>query len=295
MEFRSVPCSLELWLGISCRRWADMNFRLNFFWGGMGDLGVAVVIEDDLDMRNLLEGVLLQAGYEVHTAVSGREGVETVRAKTPDVVTLDVGLPDIDGFEVLRRIRLFSNAYIVMLTGRTEEQDMLTALQAGADDYITKPFRPREMRARIAAMLRRPRLKTTDTGSAGPAPEPSHFEARSSELILRHNGLALDYGKRTATVGGADLELTKSEFDLLYELLRAAGTVLSRPDLVRALRGEYYPKDAYISDSDERAVEVHIGNLRRKLRDNPESSRWLQTVRGAGYRLASPERPTESA
>lgn len=260
----------------------------------MGEMGVAVVIEDDLDMRNLLEGVLLQAGFDVHTALDGRQGVEAVRAKRPDVVTLDIGLPDIDGFEVLRRIRQFSNAYVVMLTGRTDESDLLTALQAGADDYITKPFRAREMRARIVAMLRRPRTRAPEPHAAEPGPDPSLPESRNDQLILRHNGLALDYGSRTAMVGGKTLELTKSEFDLLHELLRASGSVLSRPDLVRALRGEHYPKDAYISDSDERAVEVHVGNLRRKLRDNPDSPRWLQTVRGAGYRLASPRMPSRS-
>ena len=257
----------------------------------MSDLGVAVVIEDDLDMRNLLEGVLLQSGFVVHTAADGREGVEVVRDRMPDVVTLDVGLPDIDGFEVLRRIRQFSNAYVVMLTGRTEEPDMLAALQGGADDYITKPFRPREMRARIAAMMRRPRPQTPEISSSESPSEPSFPEAGSDESILWHNGLALDYRKRTAEVGGTALELTRSEFDLLYELLRASGSVLSRVELVRAVRGEYYADDTYISDSDERAVEVHIGNLRRKLRDNPESPRWLQTVRGAGYRLAGPRGP----
>lgn len=123
----------------------------------MSDLGLAVVIEDDLDVRNLVEGVLLQSGFEVRTATGGREGVDLVREIGPDVVTLDVGLPDIDGFEVLRRIRQFSNAYVVVLTGREDEADLLAGLQGGADDYITKPFRPRELRARIAAMMRRPR------------------------------------------------------------------------------------------------------------------------------------------
>lgn len=254
----------------------------------MSDLGVAVVIEDDLDMRNLLVGVLRQSGFEVHTASDGREGVAAVREIRPDVVTLDLGLPDIDGFEVLRRIRQFSNAYVVMLTGRTEESDLLEALQAGADDYITKPFRPRELRARIATMLRRPRPQTPDTTAAVSPSEPLPPQAGVGESVLRHNGLALDYRKRTAAVGGKGVELTRSEFDLLHELLRASGAVLSRAELVRAARGEYYREDAYISDSDERAVEVHIGNLRRKLGDNPESPLWLQTVRGAGYRLASP-------
>jgi two-component system OmpR family response regulator len=253
----------------------------------MSDLGVAVVIEDDADMRNLLEGILLQSGFEVHTASRGRDGVDLVRDASPNVVTLDVGLPDIDGFEVLRRIRRFSNAYVVMLTGRTEEADLLTALHAGADDYIIKPFRPREMRARITAMMRRERPQTMGGDPLPPFPESSPPENERGQQVIRHNGLALDSTRRTVAVGGVALELTRSEFDILQELFRGAGAVVSKKDLARALRGDYYREDPSISDSDERAVEVHIGNLRRKLRDDPESSRWLQTVRGVGYRLAT--------
>lgn len=128
----------------------------------MNGSGVAVVIEDDNDMRNLLEGVLLQAGFEVHTAACGLEGIHKVRETCPNLVTLDVGLQDIDGLEVLRRLRQFNNAYIVMLTGRTYEADVQDALQAGADDYITKPFRPREVRARIATMMHTPRPQAPD-------------------------------------------------------------------------------------------------------------------------------------
>ena len=254
----------------------------------MSNLGVAVVIEDDTDMRNLIEGILLQSGFEVHTAARGREGIELVRDVGPDVVTLDVGLPDIDGFEVLRRIRRFSNAYVVMLTGRTEETDLLTALHGGADDYITKPFRPREMRARIAAMMRRQRPQTPVEAPSAPQPEPSPPEESTSESVLQHNGLALDCRSRTASVSGTALELTRSEFDLMQELLRGAGAVLTKAELVRAVRGRYYDQDAFIGDSDERAVEVHIGNIRRKLGENPDSPRWLLTVRGVGYRLAKP-------
>lgn len=254
----------------------------------MDDLGVAVVIEDDVDIRNLLEGVLSQAGFEVHTAVDGREGVEVVRRRQANVVTLDIGLPDIDGFEVLRRIRGFSNAYVVMLTGRTDEPDLLSALNAGADDYIAKPFRPRELRARVAAMLRRPRH---DIGLQQPTPAvwpaPPAAPAQLAETgVLRHNGLVLDSRTRTVTMDGENLGLTRSEFDLLHTLLKGAGAVCTRSHLVRAVRGDLYEADAYISDADERAVEVHIGNLRRKLREDPQSPRWLQTVRGVGYRLA---------
>ncbi|MDQ0117338.1 DNA-binding response OmpR family regulator [Pseudarthrobacter defluvii] len=258
----------------------------------MDDLGVAVVIEDDADVRNLLEGVLTQAGFEVHTAVDGRAGVEVVRSKQANVVTLDIGLPDIDGFEVLRRIRNFSNAYVVMLTGRTEEPDLLSALNTGADDYIAKPFRPRELRARVAAMMRRPRHEITGDAPArlGQAPVP---DMHGETGVLRHNGLLLNHRTRTVEVKGEPLGLTRSEFDLLHVLLKGGGAVCTRADLVRAVRGDFYERDTYISEADERAVEVHVGNLRRKLKEDQLSPRWLQTVRGVGYRLA-PRRPDDA-
>src|SRR6478609_6923114 len=133
--------------------------------GAMTDMGVAVVVEDDEDVRNLVEAVLSQAGFEVHSAAGGREGVDVVRARDASVVTLDVGLPDIDGFEVLRRIRQFSDAYVVMLTARTDELDTLTAFHTGADDFLAKPFRPRELRARVGAMMRRPRQTAVPVGT----------------------------------------------------------------------------------------------------------------------------------
>ena len=254
----------------------------------MTDLGVAVVVEDDADVRNLVEAVLSQAGFEVHSAADGREGVDVIRRLEADVVTLDVGLPDIDGFEVLRRVRQFSDAYVVMLTARTDELDTLTALHTGADDFMTKPFRPRELRARVAAMMRRPRQdRSSETPPVAGAAAPATRAPQDS--VLRHNGLALNPDSRTVTVDGASAGLTRSEFDLLHALLKGAGAVRSKADLVRVVRGEYYRADAYIGESDERAVEVHIGNLRRKLREDPLHPRWLQTVRGVGYRLA-PER-----
>lgn len=261
----------------------------------MSELGVAVVIEDDADVRNLLDAVLQQAGFEVHSAATGRDGVDMARERRANVITLDVGLPDIDGFEVLRRIRQFSDAYVVMLTGRDEELDTITALQGGADDYIIKPFRPRELRARISAMMRRPRQGAAGepeavVGSPGGLPsEPGPAAAgvaRRGGTVLHHNGLALDTETRTVALRGAPLGLTRSEFDLLHELLRGTGAVRTRADLVRVVRGEYYREDTYISEADERAVEVHIGNLRRKLREDPQNPRWLVTVRGVGYRLA---------
>ncbi|MGV0111081.1 response regulator transcription factor [Arthrobacter sp. CP30] len=253
----------------------------------MSDPGVAVVIEDDADVRNLVSAVLRQSGFDVHVAPEGKSGVDLVRQHEATVVTVDVGLPDIDGYEVLRRIRNFSNCYVVMLTSRGDELDTLTALQSGADDYLTKPFRPRELRARIAAMLRRPRA-VPETPSAVVVPATPAVQAAASAApssVLQHNGLALDASARTVVVDGRDLLLTRSEFDLLHEMLRSNGAVRTKSDLVRVVRGDYYGEDTYISDSDERAIEVHVGNLRRKLEEDPKSPRWLQTVRGVGYRL----------
>jgi two-component system OmpR family response regulator len=254
----------------------------------MSDPGVAVVVEDDADVRNLVGAVLRQSGFDVHVAPDGKTGVELVRSHGATVVTVDVGLPDIDGYEVLRRIRGFSNCYVVMLTSRGDELDTLTALQSGADDYLTKPFRPRELRARIAAMLRRPRVAPEPSVTPEVATAPAALAAvpvREAVTVLEHNGLVLNAAARTVVVDGRDLPLTRSEFDLLHEMLKSSGAVRTKADLVRVVRGDYYDEDTYISDSDERAIEVHVGNLRRKLDEDPKSPRWLQTVRGVGYRL----------
>lgn len=250
----------------------------------MSDLAVAVVVEDDEDVRSLIVAVLSQAGFEVHSAAGGWEGVDVVRRHEANVVTLDVGLPDIDGFEVLRRIREFSDAYIVMLTAQTDELDTLTALHTGADDFLTKPFRPRELRARVAAMMRRPRQDASGV-RASPA-EASSGPAMSTDPVLRHNGLALNPDTRSVILDGVPISLTRSEFDLLQALLKGAGAVLSKTGMVRVVRGEQEREDAFISESDERAVQVHIGNLRRKLQEDALQPRWFQTVRGVGYRLA---------
>ncbi|TNB74651.1 response regulator transcription factor [Arthrobacter sp. BB-1] len=246
---------------------------------------MGLVIEDDHDIRELVRTVLSQAGFEVSVASSGAEGVLIAKTLSPDVITLDLGLPDIDGFEVSRQIREFSDAYIVMLTARTEELDTLIGLESGADDYLTKPFRPRELRARIAAMMRRPRsvadpadaLSTDSTTDGGAHPERGNFS---------HNGLELSYSSRTVVVDGKEMNLTRTEFELLHALLEAGRTVRTKSDLVRRLRDEDYDVGSYISEADERSVEVHMGNLRKKLGDSPQKPRWLQTVRGVGYRLA---------
>ncbi|MBO0908165.1 response regulator transcription factor [Arthrobacter sunyaminii] len=274
---------------------------------------VAVIIEDDKDIRDLLNAVLQQSGFKVFTAPNGTEGVEAVRTHNPTVVTLDLGLPDIDGFEVIRQLRLFSDAYIVMLTARAEELDTLMGLEAGADDYITKPFRPRELRARISAMLRRPRASedshaaegtASDQAAADHVPEASAPAAASpsagvtptgtqtadaeatEEGRFRHNGLSLDFCTRTTEIDGKPVDLTRTEFELLHAVLESGRRVRTKTDLVRRLRGDEYDAGGFISEADERTVEVHVGNVRRKLGDDSRSPRWLETVRGVGYRLA---------
>ncbi len=250
----------------------------------MSEARVGLVIEDDHDIRELVRTVLTQAGFDVTVASGGAEGVLMAKSLNPDVITLDLGLPDIDGFEVSRQIREFSDAYIVMLTARTEELDTLIGLESGADDYLTKPFRPRELRARVAAMMRRPR-SVPDPGDVAVDASPDNA-AHPERGNFSHNGLELSYASRTVTVDGKEMNLTRTEFELLYALLEAGRTVRTKSDLVRRLRDEDYDVGSYISEADERSVEVHMGNLRKKLGDSPQQPRWLQTVRGVGYRLA---------
>lgn len=239
---------------------------------------VAVVVEDDADIRALLAAVLEQAGFDVHTAATGADALDLVRAHDPIVTTLDVGLPGMDGYETARRIREISSAYIVMLTARTEEIDALQGLDAGADDYITKPFRPRELRARIDAMLRRPRMRS----DVAVRPEPA--SGSDGESWLEHDGLRANPAMRLVVADGRTIELTRSEFDILVELLTSGRRVVSKSHLALLLRGESDP-GAYVNDNDTRAIEVHVANLRRKLGDSPSSPRWVETVRGVGYRL----------
>lgn len=243
---------------------------------GQHDRRVAVVIEDDQDIRNLLETVLSQAGFSVITAANGLDGIDAVRVHDPTVVTLDVNLPGIDGFETAKRIRSFSDTYIVMLTALQDEIDTLQGLEAGADDYVTKPFRPRELRARIEAMLRRPR------GVAGAS--TSVPEAAGGER-LEHDGLVIDLAARVVEVDGAEVALTRSEFDLLASLMQSKRRVRTKEDLALLLRGEI--PGAYVSDADKRGIEVHMGNLRKKLGESSTSPRWIETVRGVGYRLTA--------
>ncbi len=268
---------------------------------GPGEVRAAVVIEDDLDIRNLVSAVLAQGGFQVTGAATGREGVDVVRQEHPVVVTLDIGLPDIDGYEVLRRIRSTTDCYVIVLSGRDDELDILTALQAGADDYVLKPFRPRELRARIDAMLRRPRAgQVAQHPSAQSAPSAPSVQAASpaappvlpenegqetSDTLLRNGVLVVDGEARTASCAGVELPLTKTEFNLLHELMRSNGAVRTKEELVRVSRGRDYRGYNFVSRTDERAIEVHIANLRQKLARTKGDPDLIVTVRGVGFRI----------
>jgi DNA-binding response OmpR family regulator len=258
-----------------------------------------VIVEDDADIRNLLEAILTQAGFETHSASDGVGGVEAVRQHQPIVTTLDISLPDIDGFEVARRVRAFSDSYIVMLTARAEEIDTLMGLEAGADDYLTKPFRPRELRARIEAMLRRPRLigqqdsepaAATAPVETAPTTAPVPIET-TAELDLPDwlvfDGLRLNPEMRLIEVDASPVDMTRSEFELLQTIMSARGRVVSKSTLALAMRPDDTSLDDYVSPSEKRTVEVHLANLRRKLGEDSASPRWIETVRGVGYRLRS--------
>jgi len=263
---------------------------------------VAVVIEDDADIRNLLAAILDQAGFTCHSCESGQEGIDAVRTYDPILTTLDISLPGIDGFEVARQIRAFSPTYIIMLSARDEEIDTLMGLDAGADDYLTKPFRPRELRARIEAMLRRyvtpvqaaagssTPAEPAPAAAAAPTPAaPPQQEDDAAGGWLSHNGLRINSEMWLVDLDGAPLELTRSEFDLLLAIMSGARRVISKDALALELRGDY-ATSGYVSDSDRRAVEVHMANLRRKLNDPVAAPRYIETVRGVGYRLADSRR-----
>jgi two-component system alkaline phosphatase synthesis response regulator PhoP len=218
-----------------------------------------LVIDDEPSIVNLVTAYLKPEGYEVYTAADGEAGLKAARAFKPDLIVLDVMLPGMDGIELLTRLRRESDVYVIMLTARTEETDKIVGLTVGADDYVTKPFSPRELTARVKAALRR-----VQTGAGG-------GEA-GGVLNFRH--VRIDIGGRQVTVDDNPIELTAIEFDLLRALAENRGRVLSREQLLEKVwGGEYY--------GEMRVVDVHLGHVRQKLGD----LELIATVRGVGYRF----------
>jgi DNA-binding response OmpR family regulator len=216
-------------------------------------------VDDEAPILDLVRGYLEREGFAVSTAADGPAGLDAVRAGNPDVVILDVMLPGLDGIEVCRQLRTFSSAYVLMLTARGEEIDRIMGLTVGADDYLVKPFSPRELVARVKALLRRPRVEASPA-AAGPP------------------GLEIDEAKRSVRVDDRAVDLTTLEFDLLAALARDPGVVIRRQALLDRVWGIDFVADDHL-------VDVHIANLRRKLGDDPAQPRFVETVRGVGYRL----------
>jgi two-component system, OmpR family, alkaline phosphatase synthesis response regulator PhoP len=218
-----------------------------------------LVIDDEPSIVNLITAYLRPEGYEIHTAMDGPSGLKAARAFKPDLVILDIMLPGIDGLELLSRLRRESQVYVILLTAKTEETDKIVGLSVGADDYVTKPFSPRELTARIKAALRRIQAV------AG---------LRSETIVHAFRHLHMDEGARTVSVDGNPVELTAIEFDLLRALVENRGRVLSREQLLEKVWGADY-------FGEQRVVDVHLGHVRQKLgRDE-----LIVTVRGVGYRF----------
>ncbi len=220
------------------------------------DKAKVLVVDDEPPIVRAVQAYLEREGFQVYTAADGRSALKAARAFRPDVIVLDIMLPGMDGLEVLTTLRRESDVYIILLTARVDETDRVVGLTLGADDYVTKPFSPRELAARIRAALRR-------LGKTG-----------ESKQVLLFRDLRIDPAARRVWLKGQEIHLTPREFDLLQALAEHNGMVLSRAQLLERIWGPYF--------GDDRVVDVHIGNLRRKLGPLGE---WVATVRGVGYRF----------
>ena len=220
-----------------------------------------LVVDDELKIVQLARDYLEHAGFSVLTAHDGDSALATVRAAKPNLVILDLGLPKMDGLDVTRALRKDSNVPIIMLTARSEETDKLVGLELGADDYITKPFSPKELVARVRAVLRR--LENADAGAE----------------TIRAADLTLDVPRMRVTVGGRAVDVTATEFQLLAALTRQPGRIFTRAQLLDVVHGVAF-------ESYERAIDAHIKNIRRKIEPNPREPRYVLTVYGVGYKFA---------
>jgi DNA-binding response OmpR family regulator len=228
-----------------------------------------LVVDDEPKIAALARDYLEHAGFTVITASTGRTALDAVRRQRPDLVILDLGLPELDGLDVTREIRRDSTLPIVMLTARDDELDKLLGLELGADDYLTKPFSPRELVARVKAVLRR-------VDRQGPGGDGNRGIVRVGELVL-------DPPRMRAELGDRQIELTPTEFQLLATLARQPGRIFTRSQLLDAVHGVAF-------ESYERAIDTHIKNIRRKLEPDPRVPRFVLTVYGVGYRFAD-DRP----
>ena len=220
-----------------------------------------LVVDDEPRIAEICRDYLERAGFTVLSAGNGADAVSLARSKQPDLIVLDLGLPKMDGLDVTRAIRRHSNVPIIMLTARVEESDKLIGLELGADDYLTKPFSPRELVARVRAVFRRTEL--------GPA--------RGD--VIRAGGVTLDVPRMQARLGKRAIDLTSTEFELLATMMRQPGRVFTRGQLLDAIRGDQI-------ESFDRAVDAHVKNLRRKLEPDAKEPRYVLTVYGVGYKFA---------
>ena len=219
-----------------------------------------LVVDDEARIVKLVRDYLERAGFDVLAAHNGEMALTLARLEQPDLIVLDLMLPGVDGLDVCRRLRQESGVPIIMLTARVEEADRVVGLELGADDYVTKPFSPRELVARVRATLRRA------NGQVGPS------------SILRAGDVELDTASLTTTVAGEPVDLTPTEFQVLATLVRQPGRIFSREQLLEAVHG-------VIFDGYDRSVDSHVKNIRRKIEPDPRQPRYIQTVYGVGYRF----------
>lgn len=220
-----------------------------------------LVVDDELAIRRFLRTALDAHGYKVFEVASGREAIQAATAQKPDLILLDLGLPDIDGVEVIRQLREWMQTPIIVLSVREQESEKVTALDAGADNYLTKPFSTGELLARIRVALR-------------------HFVSSQTEPVIEIGDLKIDLARRLVTVGGAEILLTPTEYKLLSVLARHAGKVLTHKHLLREVWGPGYETETHL-------LRVNISNLRSKIEPDPTRPRYIHTESGVGYRLRS--------
>jgi len=223
----------------------------------------ALVVDDEPSLTRVVSGYLENEGFVVTTAADGEQALAAARSDPPDVIVLDLMLPGIDGIEVCRQLRTFTDAYVIMLTARSEEVDTLIGLSVGADDYMTKPFSPRELTARIRGLLRRPRMSA-----------PTGIEPQ----VRTVGDLRLDPQSRQVYVGQTPVELTRIEFDLLDALTERPNLAYTRRQLIERVWGPDWV-------GDEHLVDIHIAHIRSKLADDAVTPRFVVTIRGVGYRM----------